>query len=113
MSWTISAWAVGRHPTTGAEQAARLQIKREDRDINEEFGLRGEASALYRRTYGAWAANVGSSAVSADGAAADPELPPGELKRDPDEDGGHAYTVPDEAVRHLPTGDDEATSSQS
>lgn len=107
MSWTVTAWARGTHHLTGTLQATRLQIIREEHDINEEYAMRGDVSGYYRVHYGAWADEVGSSAENSEGESPAPH-PPGRLNSD-----GDGYTIPDEAVAHLPNGedDDEATTS--
>lgn len=89
MSWTLTGWARGTH-RNGAPQAVRVQVLRDDHDVNEEFALRSTASGIYRREYGNWADEIGSSAVNEDGE--ERVLPPGR-QREPGE-----YTVPDEAV---------------
>lgn len=89
MSLTVSAWAKGRDRRTGTDIAVRIQIIREDYDVNEEYGLRSEASGLYRKTYGEWADELGSSTVDA-GGHRQRYIPPGTLKEDGD------YTVPGE-----------------
>jgi hypothetical protein len=96
LSYTLTAWASGRHRSTGDEQAVRIQVKRAEYDVNEEFGLRSEASGLYRRTYGDWAETLGSTAMTPDGSPRPRYLPPSEL-REPGE-----YTVPEEAVPPVP-----------
>jgi hypothetical protein len=96
LSYTLTAWASGRHRSTGDEQAVRIQVKRAEYDVNEEFGLRSEASGLYRRTYGDWAETLGSTATAPDGSPRPRYLPPSEL-REPGE-----YTVPEEAVPPVP-----------
>lgn len=79
MSWVLTGWATGAK----SEQATRVQVKRPDYDINEEFGMAREATALYRRTYMDWPDETGHSAVSEEG-----EEKPGIPKAAPD--------VPDE-----------------
>lgn len=102
MSWTITAWARGKHRLTGEEQAVRLQIIRPDpgepkvegeiQYVNEQYALRGDVSGFYRVNYGEWAEEVGSSALDRDGNDPRPQ-PPGKLNRDRD-----GYTIPDEAM---------------
>jgi hypothetical protein len=88
---------MGRNRTTGKpNQAVRIQVKRDGYDVNEEFGLRSEASGLYRRTYGDWAEALGSTATAPDGSPQPRYLPPSQM-REPGE-----YTVPDEAVPPVP-----------
>lgn len=89
MSWTLTAWAQGSN-----EQATRVQVKGDYYDTNEEFGLRAEASGLFRRTYGDWPLVLGSSAVNDAGQEAPRGIPPSRLL---DEIEGR-YSVPDEAV---------------
>lgn len=57
--------------------------------------MRGDVSGFYRVNYGAWADQVGSSAVNDSGE--ERTMPPGDLNAD-----GDGYTVPDEAVPTIP-----------
>jgi hypothetical protein len=43
VSWTLTGWA-----QTGADKAVRVQILRDDHDVNEEMDLRAKASGLFR-----------------------------------------------------------------
>lgn len=95
MSLTVSAWCRGTHRTTGADQAVRIQILRDEIDVNEEYGLRSDASGLYRKLYGDWGDVVGSNTKDAQGNVV---RGGGVGRLNADRNG---YTVPDDAVAHL------------
>lgn len=60
--WVLTGWAKGQNRTTGIEESVRVQIKRPDHNVNEEYDARSEASGLYRRQYHEWPEETGHSA---------------------------------------------------